>query len=188
MLKPLYLTLSALLLTSGSLVAQDAYGLYVGGAYASTNLELSIEGLNEAKQQVFDNDTNSVILFAGYNINKNIGIEGRYYVNSSDITLDDNSAFSGTYKAQTIALYAKPKLDLGVFALYGLIGFSYNDYTLDELFDGGHDDTLFSWGAGTQFNLTHNLGFFVDYTDLGRSENVITTNLSSWNLGINYQF
>jgi opacity protein-like surface antigen len=188
MLKKLSFTLLGLILGSSSLVAQESYGLYAGGAYAATNLELSIDGINEARDEIQENDVNNIFLFAGYDMNKNMAIEGRYYLNTSDITLNDDSALSSSYKAQTIALYAKPKIDMGFFTLYGLVGLTYNNYSLNELFGGDTDDTLFSWGAGTQFNLTPNIGFFVDYTDLGESDTTVTSNLSSWNLGIHYQF
>jgi hypothetical protein len=179
------------MISSATLVADENNGLYIGAAYASTNMELSVDGLSSATQDLLDASSDSVLLLAGYNINKNLGLEGRYYVNASEIAFESqakNTIFSGAYKAETIAFYAKPKYEMGIFTLYGLLGMSFNNYTANDLLGGNSDDALFSWGGGAKFNVTQSLGLFVDYTDLGESDNVLNTNLSSWNLGVSYQF
>ena len=191
MTKLVYLALTGLIISSVTVVADENNGLYLGGAYASTNIELSMDGLSAATQNVLDASSDSVLLLAGYNLHKNLGLEGRYYVNASEIAFKanvNNSVFSGAYKAESIAFYAKPKYEMGLFTLYGLLGMSFNNYTANELLGGNSDDSLFSWGGGAKFNVTKSLGLFVDYTDLGKSDTLVNTNLSSWNLGVSLQF
>ena len=77
---------------------------------------------------------------------------------------------------------------MGIFTLYGLLGVSFNNYTANKLLGGNSDDALFSWGGGAKFNVTKSVGLFVDYTDLGKSDTLVNTNLSSWNLGVSLQF
>ena len=191
MKKLISLALIGATLGSVRLVADENNGLYIGGAYASTNIELSVDGLGKATQNMLDASSDSALLLAGYNISKNFGVEGRYYVNASEIAFDSktkNTIFSGSYKAETIAFYTKPKYEMGIFTLYGLLGVSFNNYTANKLLGGNSDDALFSWGGGAKFNVTKSVGLFVDYTDLGKSDTLVNTNLSSWNLGVSLQF
>ena len=169
----------------------DNNGLYLGLGYASTNINLTVDNLSNDQQDLLDSSTDSVIFIAGYDLNEYLGAEGRYYLNASSIAFDyylGNTPLEGTYKAESFALYAKPQYNLGLITLYGLLGVSFNDYTVNTLLAGSNNDALFSWGGGAKFNVTQSLGFFVDYTDLGKSDNIINTDLTSWNLGVSYRF
>lgn len=187
MRKLLLTTLTTLAITSTTLIAENDSGLYVGLGYASTNIDLTINGLDDDKQKILDSSTDSVILMAGYDFNNYFGVEGRYYLNVSSIAFDYQFG-SGTYKAESFALYAKPQYNLGLITLYALAGVTFNDYTVNTLLGGDTNDALFSWGGGAKFNVTQSLGLFLDYTDLGESTDFTTTNLSSVNLGVSYRF
>ena len=112
-------------------------------------------------------------------------------MNNSSLAFDyylGGTPLAGSYKAETLALYAKPQYNLGVITVYGLIGIAANDYTATN-FLSPDNDTLFSWGGGAKFNVTQSLGLFVDYTDFGSSTELLTeTGLASWNFGISYKF
>jgi len=190
MTKLLFTTLTGLIIVSNTLCAND-HGPYIGLGYASTNIDLTINGLDSKTQDLLDTATDSVILLGGYTLNNNLALEGRYYLNASELAFEyelGNTPFSGSYKAESIALYAKPMYDLGAITLYGLLGMSFNNYTVNSLLGSSSDEALFSWGGGAKFNVTESIGLFVDYTDLGESDTVINSNLSSWNLGVSYQF
>jgi len=191
MKKLLLTSIAALTLGSTAALGNDNSGLYIGLGYASTNIDLTIENISEENQQLLDSSTDSVLLQAGYDFNEYIGIEGRYYINNSSLAFDyylGNTPLEGTYKAETLALYAKPQYNLGLITVYGLIGFAANDYTATN-FLTSDNDTLFSWGAGAKFNVTQSLGLFVDYTDFGSSDEQLTeTGLASWNVGVSYKF
>ena len=184
-------TLATLTIGTSTLSADDS-GLYLGLGYAATNIDIGQIYSDPNKQKLVDASTDSVILLAGYDFNKYIGVEGRYYLNASSAAFDyylGDTPLQGTYKAESFTLYAKPQYNLGVITLYGLIGVAFNDYTLSSVLTGGNNnEAIFSWGGGAKFNVTQSLGLFVDYTDLGESTNFTSTNLSSWNLGVSYRF
>jgi len=183
-------SLATLTLGTSALSANDS-GLYLGLGYAATNIDITIDGLNAKDQDILDASTDSIILLAGYDINKYFGVEGRYYLNATEAAFEyelRNTPLSGAYKAESFALYAKPQYNLGLITLYGLLGVSFNDYTVNTLLGGSNNDALFSWGGGAKFNVTQSLGLFVDYTDMGKSDNITNTDLTSWNLGVSYRF
>ena len=183
-------TLATLTMGTTAMSADDS-GLYLGLGYASTNIDLTVDGLPDDTNQILDSSTDSVIFLAGYDFNNYFGIESRYYLNASSIAYDyelGNTPLSGTYKAESFTLYAKPQYNLGVITVYGLVGVAFNDYTITTILGGSENDALFSWGGGAKFNVTQSLGLFVDYTDLGESTNFTKSNLTSWNLGVSYRF
>jgi hypothetical protein len=187
----LLLTTLATLTIGGANLAADDSGLYLGLGYAATNIDLTVDGLSSQNQNILNTSTDSVILMAGYDFNNYLGAEGRYYLNASSVAFDyylGGTPLKGSYKAESFALYAKPQYNLGLITLYGLLGASFNNYTVDTLLGGNTNDALFSWGGGAKFNVTQSLGLFVDYTDLGKSSNITNTNLTSWNLGVSYRF
>lgn len=191
MKKLLISTLATLTLSSTSLLAEDDSGLYLGLGYASTNIDVTIDGLSDENQKILDSATDSAILMVGYDFNNYFGIESRYYANLSSLAYEyelGNTPLSGKYEAESLAFYAKPQYNMGIITLYALAGVTFNNYTINNLLGAQEDDTLFSWGAGAKFNVTQSLGIFVDYTDLGESNDFTNTNLSSWNLGISYRF
>ena len=190
-MKKILLASFVTLTLGSSTLSADYNGLYLGLGYAATNVKLTIDGLPQDKQNLLDAATDSVVLIAGYDFNQYIGAEGRYYLNASSIAFDyylGNTPLQGTYKAESFALYAKPQYNLGLITLYGLLGVSFNNYTVNTLLAGSNNDALFSWGGGAKFNVTQSLGLFVDYTDMGKSNNITNTNLTSWNLGVSYRF
>ena len=190
-MKIIFLTTLATLTIGMSTLSANDNGLYLGLGYASTNINLTVDGLPDNINNILDSSTDSVILLAGYDFNNYFGIESRYYLNASSIAYEyqlGNTPLSGTYKAESLTFYAKPQYNLGVITVYGLLGVAFNDYTVNTILGGSDSDALFSWGAGAKFNVTQSLGLFVDYTDLGESSNITTTDLSSWNLGVSYKF
>ena len=167
-------------------------GFYLGAGYASTKLGLDAN-IHDIKETLIDESTDSVLLTAGYDFNENLAIEGRYYINSSEAAYEyylGNTPLSGSYKAESIALYAKPQYRiLPMLGIYALLGVTYNDYSINSLLGGDESEALFSWGAGVRFDITDSLGVYVDYTDFGESDNLLTTtDLSSWNIGFSYKF
>jgi opacity protein-like surface antigen len=187
-MKKLLLSSLTLFALSQSALYAEGQGLYLGLGYANTNINLST--YNDI--ELGDLSTDSIVMLAGYDFNEYLGVEGRYYLNSSEAGYEyylGNTPLSGEYKAESFALYAKPQYNIAMLNFYALLGVTSNDYTTNSLLGGDNDDTLFSWGAGVKFNITQSLGAFVDYTNLGESDNILsTTDLSSWNIGFSYKF
>jgi len=190
MKKILLSTLTVLAIGSSTLHA-EGNGLYLGLGYASTNVDLTIDGLASDKQKLLDSSTDSILLQLGYDFNEYFGIEGRYYINNSSLAYDyylGNTPLSGTYEAESLTIYAKPQYNFGFITVYGLLGMSANNYTVNNLLGGLDNETLFSWGGGAKFNVTQSLGLFVDYTDLGENDETVNSALTSWNVGFSYKF
>lgn len=178
-------TLTALALGNSSIQADNA-GLYLGLGYAYTTIELGVSD-DFLSLPAFDVATDSIVFLAGFDFNDWLGIEGRYYWNITSAVADEYNAYGllDEYKAESFAFYAKPQYSFDVVSIYALLGVTMNDYTL--LLQSS-DDTLFSWGVGAKFNFTESFGAFADYTDLGESDLLLATGLSSWNFGITYKF
>ncbi len=180
------LSILTMLAIGGSIAKADNAGIYLGAGYASTMVDFSVE-TDYFKLPGLDVSTDSVLFLAGYDLNEYIGIEGRYYWNVTSIAIDryDEYALLEDYKAESFAIYAKPQYSFDPISIYVLIGFTMNDYTA---LVGSNTDSLFSWGVGAKLRITDSFAAFADYTDLGESENFLTTGLSSLNLGISYKF
>lgn len=189
MKKILLSTIAMFTMGSTTLLSANDSGLYLGLGYASTNVNLTVDGLPDDINEILDEATNSVVLLAGYDFNNYFGIESRYYLNTSSIAFE---YYLGNlpveYKAESLTFYAKPQYNMGVMTIYGLVGVAYNDYTANTILGGDNSEALFSWGAGAKFNVTQSLGLFLDYTDFGESSTIINSSLTSWNLGISYKF
>ena len=178
--------LATLTIGSSSLYAENS-GLYLGLGYSNTNVDFSLSS-DLYDSDIFDVSTDTLLMLAGYDINEYVGVEGRYYWNITSMAVDYYASgipIIEDYKAESFALYVKPQYSFDMISIYALLGVTMNSYT--ALLEDG-DDTLFSWGVGAKFNMTQSFGAFVDYTDLGETDALITTGLSSWNVGITYKF
>jgi len=186
-MKKLLLSAATILTLGQSTLYAEGQGLYIGLGYADTNIDISAADID-----IGDLSTDSVVFLAGYDFNKYLGVEGRYYLNSSEAAYEyelGNTPLSSKYKAESFAIYAKPQYNFMMLNIYALLGMSSNDYTANSFLGGDSDDTLFSWGAGVKFNFTQSLGAFVDYTNMGETDTILTnTDLSSWNIGFSYKF
>ncbi len=184
--KLLLSALATMAMGSSSLLAENA-GLYIGAGYASTAIDFSAaSGLLDLP--AVDTATDSLVFLAGIDFNEYFGIEGRYYWNITSTVVDSAYNVVGIfddYKAESFALYAKPQYSLDIVSLYALLGVTMNDYSA---LTQSNSDTLFSWGGGAKLNFTESFSIFVDYTDLGESDTVLTTGLSSWNIGLSFKF
>jgi len=176
--------LAILSIGTSTMMASDN-DIHFGFGYASTNINVTVEHLSNVVNNKLSQSTNTIMLLAGYNFNDYLGLESRYYFNTSSIAFDYGL---NDYKVESFTLYLKPQYPFGVMTVYGLVGVSLNTYTVNSLLGDDNSDALLSWGGGAKFNVTQSLGLFVDYTDLGDSTNFSKTNLSSWNLGASYKF
>jgi len=121
-------------------------------------------------------DGDAILLLAGYNFNRYIGIEGRY---------------SGlTDCLENTAIYLKPMYPLGAISLYGLLGYGQVEY------DNGRSlsESGFQWGIGASYEVHNNIDVFVDYTNLyddtGFDDALPNQDVlsDSINVGFNYKF
>jgi opacity protein-like surface antigen len=131
------------------LVLSDVYfGIGVGKA------TLDVSGTNEqlsAKAATF---------IAGFDINKYVGIEGRYSRAFSDATYKPgNIDIASTYS--NAAIYLKAQYQIKQFKPYILLGYGETQFTNLENFDRA--EAGFQYGAGLEYEFDTHWSVFVDY-------------------------
>jgi len=121
---------------------------------------------------------------AGYNINDNFAIEGRYTKTLSDLDID------GTDRDKiisNIAVYIKAMYPLDNFALYGLFGYGQTSVNNES-------EKAPQYGAGLSYDINHKFGLFADWTflyddsDLNYSGDTSDYKIDTWNFGATYNF
>jgi opacity protein-like surface antigen len=201
-------------------VADDS-GFYIGGALSHANASTDvaygsgddyIDGYSYDYTWSFDNDVNAYMIQAGYQFNKYIAVEGRYWGSAKDDTswtsayngsqYDSGSYSDGDFSAWGI--YVKPMYPVTEsFSVYGLLGYGNTSIDDDFWYDKPLLDTDgFQWGIGASYSLTENLSVFFDYVQLsdgeGESYSFTDGNYYSYdqwetdvytlNLGLTYKF
>ena len=170
-------------------VADDS-GFYIGGAYSMANFSSDYEwhdedyfGYREDGTGTDEVDYNAIMLQVGYQYNKYLAIEGRYWhsVGDSDYEWSNegedsqDGSFSGSGsdnngdELAAWGIYVKPMYPVtDAFTIYGLLG--YGNVTLNDNDGDWLDESGFQWGAGASYSFTDNLSFFVDYVELYNDE------------------
>jgi len=172
----------------------DNSAFYVGLGYGYH--EQSVEEEMENYDETFTRNT--VMLQAGYAFNDYLAVEGRYWTGLDDME-SDNETLTGDFS--TWGIYAKPMYPVTAsLKLYALLGYASTNLDFDA---GQNIDYLntdaFSWGIGMDYSLTENLSLFVDYNNLGYTDEFTFNNIEyptdtvnvaidSINVGLTYTF
>jgi hypothetical protein len=140
-------------------VAESTGSFYVGAGYSYMNAD--VDGLA-------DNDSDAVLLLAGYNFNQYFALEARY----AGIT--DN--------LENYGIYAKPMYPFGAATVYGLIGYG-------ETSDDSDSESGFQWGLGANYAVTEQIGVFADYTNVYDDDFAgVDVTVDAINVGMTYKF
>ena len=169
-------------------------GFYIGGAYGYMDTNIKVKAPNDFKIDESPN-FNEFMILAGYNVNKYIAIEGRYWFGAAK----DIAAFgSGNTSIDAWGIYAKPMYPVtDQFNVYALLGYGSADMTVKEpnadyLTD---DNDGFSWGFGASYDVNNNVAVFVDF--VRNFDDTITYSsvpadvdrtVDTWNIGVTYKF
>ena len=175
-------------------VVTDA-GFYLGLAYGYATMDLTfteVTGNSVYAEDLGDDSYSTIMLQAGYDFNKYVAIEGRYWFGLDE----DFGLGNGDYNIDTWGIYVKPQYPVtDAFDIYALLGYAntdqgnaFNDTTLDG----------FSWGLGASYAFTNNVAIFVDYVNM-YNDSVTDTypngdydeldfDISTWNFGVTYKF
>jgi predicted porin len=196
----------------------DNSGFYIGGAYSFAKYNDDYTWTDGSMNQYNGTgneevDYNAIMFQTGYQFNKYIAIEGRYWVSignkdykwseewtKANGSHDSSSGSENDGDSLTAwGIYIKPMYPVtNVFTLYGLLG--YGNITLNDDYDGDWlDENSFQWGVGTSYKFTEHFSFFVDYVNLynDTSENNIPQNntlnkddidIYTINIGFSYNF
>ncbi|MDM5271400.1 outer membrane beta-barrel protein [Sulfurovum sp. zt1-1] len=199
--------------------APDDSGFYIGGAYSfisADGKDYWTDGYREEFTTFDDIDMSGYMLLAGYQFNKYISVEGRYWGSSSEVgsitgsydvyydsvysyTNDFWWAADGEFSAWGI--YLKPMYPVGEdFTVYALLGYGNaqiddNSWSPDwQLLD----ENGFQWGLGASYAYDEHLSFFADYVQLANDAKQSYDGgwyLEEWkisvytiNVGITYKF
>lgn len=169
----------------------DDSGLYIGLAYSVG--EWDFDEVNGDDDDI--NDFNTVMFQAGYNFNKYIAVEGRYWSGLDTSNTDEPDNYD--FKVDAWGIYVKPQYPLSnIFKIYGLVGYAditsaQYDGNFDIIDDG--DVNGFSWGLGATFAFNDNVEVFIDYVSLCDDRVSYTfgaydEDVTNWNFGITYKF
>ena len=163
----------------------DGFYLGVGASAVSTReSDLDFFSVEEGQDRTYD-----VSLFAGYDFNEYIAIEGRYMFSVQDEDIIGRTSWG---------IYAKPQYyfteDFKVYGLLGYGGFEINGRNKQHQKIAA-DSTGFQWGLGASYEVYENISIFIDYLNIARDVYTPTFVKSNVNvdsdaitIGISYHF
>jgi opacity protein-like surface antigen len=166
----------------------DDSGFYVGGAYSFINAETDTYGeygdiVGDPVywwRETQDSDTSGFMLQLGYQFNKYIAVEGRYWNGGTNMdgTSINSDGFTDSWSDDCTDLtawgiYVKPMYPItDAVSIYGLLGYG-NTQIDDQWYGDGTeilDDNGFQWGVGLSYAYDEHISFFVDYVRLANNE------------------
>jgi len=189
-------------------VVTDA-GFYLGLAYGYANIDASVWQTHHPITRdayTTDLDTYSTVMIqAGYDFNKYIAVEGRYWFGLDEdfvvgpVNINYGTPANYSQNFDTWGIYVKPQYPVtDAFKIYALLGYANTDAGnafQDTTADG------FSWGLGAAYSFTENFSIFIDYVDMYndsvdyvdvvRGQNTDMTadlDINTWNFGVTYKF
>jgi opacity protein-like surface antigen len=178
----------------------DESGFYVGIAYGAADVSEEYDDGDWMGEYTEEYDT--IMLQAGYKINKNLAVEGRYWNSFGDGDWKyeyDSKTDSGSPSDMDFTawgIYVKPMYPVTEeFDVYVLLG--YGNVTLSGSGGDWFDEDGFHWGLGASYEFTDNLSVFVDYVNLydddasGQNLDSIGTleyTIYTVNVGVTYKF
>ena len=175
-------------------VIEDNSAFYLGLGYGS--LTQTSDNISTLYGVDAEWDVDTLLFQAGYQYNKYIAVEGRYWLGIGDATQSETGQpdvdISGDFTAWGI--YIKPMYPFGDFSVYGLLGYASVELEADSGTYWNTDE--FSWGLGAQYAFADNFLVFVDYVDMGRADDfdfngeTATADISidTINFGVTYKF
>ena len=178
----------AAMLMSGNVFAYQPGSAYGGAQFAS--FDLSFDGTSE------DFSPTGLIFRLGNNINENFSVEGRLGLGLSDDTItasDGITTASVSIELDTlIGVYGVGHVMLSESSsIYGLIGFTKVDGTIDASASGvgsvsvSDDESGLSFGVGTDIGLSNNLALNIEYIQY---LNETDMDLNAISVGVKFSF
>jgi len=176
-------------------VVENSSDFYVGLGYGYFNQSIDNIAYTPPVANIeFEVDT--LLLQAGYQYNKYVAFEGRYWLGLGDIS-QSGGAVPGDYSGDFDAwgLYVKPMYPVTeAFDVYALLG--YADSSIDYANGAGWDTDGFSWGIGLQYEVMENLLVFADYVSMASDDSFDESgrkidadiDLYTLNFGVSYKF
>ncbi len=174
-------------------IDNSAFYLGLGYGYFAEEIEIDAPKFDE----IFTLHT--VMFQAGYQFNKYVAVEGRYWLGITDLESDNTgNETSGDYSSWGI--YVKPQYPVTeAFNIYALLGYASTELEPDSSAIDYFDTDSFSWGLGAEYAFTENLSFFADYVALGYTDEFtsngvelntgdVDVSIATINFGLTYKF
>ncbi len=156
-------------------------GFYLGGAVTHMRMNEVVTASGYA-----------FTVLGGYYLNKYVGFEARYSFTFTDLDVDNGPRIVSTGDdLSNLGLYIKPMYNVTTgFSLYGLAGYGQATYEKDG---DEYSEDGFQWGLGAKYELSNNVGLFIDYLDIYDDSNfdgiiVPDATLNAVNVGAAYTF
>ena len=210
-----FVLFGAATLISPVAMAEDT-GWYVGGSVGSARAksdtsaaqwDAALGTLGITSQSTLDESDTGYKLFAGYQINKNLAVEGGYVDLGEFIKYDSTvtAPSAGTVKTTlkndgwTLDVVGILPLD-GSFSVFGKVGAYISKTKLEVTATGGggaatdsasKTDTNAKFGLGANYAFTKNVGVRVEwenYSNLGDENNTGEGDVNLFSVGITYKF
>lgn len=199
--------LSGLLYAGGDMVAVeepvvevpmvvDESAWYVGIGFSSMSID------NDFTKEEFS--TNAVMFQGGYQYNRYIALEARYWLNVGDLDYEhgrtineDISDYPGDFTNGGI--YLKPMYPVDNFSLYALLGYGQLEVTnippsTIGVNAGDREERAIQWGLGASYDFSETMSAFMDYVRMyddvgldGRAQNSDVL-ADAWTFGFTYKF
>ena len=166
--------------------AVDDSGFYIGGAISFSNSETDESGEYGDSGLVSwtyseEIDDTGFMLQAGYQFNKYLAIEGRYW----NVTSDKKTSYFNEQNDNEPNLYSDEFGDMkawGIYikpmypitdsvSIYGLLGYGNTNIGNEHWWEGYQgtdivDENGFQWGIGASYAYDEHISIFVDYVQL----------------------
>ena len=174
------------------IIVEDNSAYYLGMGYGY--FDQSNDNIASSGDSV-EFEADSVLLQAGYQYNKYIAVEGRYWIGVGDIDQSGYNASTRSGDFDAWGLYVKPMYPVTEeFDIYALLGYASSSLDIDN--GGSWDTDGFSWGLGAQYEVMDNILIFVDYVSMASEDSVDVNNISedadidlyTVNVGVSYKF
>ncbi|MBD3790505.1 MAG: porin family protein [Campylobacterales bacterium] len=157
-------------------------GFYIGGAYSRISSSTDAHGAygdydgdGSYWDETADGDNDGYMLQAGYQFNKYLAVEGRYWGATAKMSwtwsYEDGPTDSWSDDCGDISawgIYVKPMYPVtNELSVYGLLGYG-NTSIGDDVYGDAKlvDESGFQWGLGLSYAYDEHISFFVDYVQL----------------------
>jgi len=167
-------------------MVSEPSNFYAGLALSAVSARESGASLSFTSRKTGQDRLGNATLFAGYDFNEYVAVEGRY---TATFMKDDTSKMSG------FSIFVKPQYPVSdEFSVYGLVGYGLvNIDNTNSTHNIDVNEKGFQWGLGASYAVTEDISISLDYTLLGKDmdgrflrEN--SADIDAITLGIQYRF
>ena len=157
---------------SGALAEENPNGFYVGAGVGQFNVE--VDNLDEAQDVVsdFDSDDTTFKVFGGWRFTPVFAVELDYI----DLGAPEDTIANTKIKAEIngIAPYLVATLPLGIFEIFGKVGYYFYDVEIDadnvKVLDDSDEDLAYGAGVGLVFFDHLNARLEYEFIDISEAD------------------